>query len=455
MPRRVQDIVPGDRRSIRDVPLKENAPRTRQTREIKEQSSEREYEIPIHRSEPALVEKMPITPREAPREARPPSRLKWLLIAIAIIVVVAVIAYVASAYFAQASFTIIPKTISIPVSGTYVAQPTPESGSLSYSLTTLQRTASSSVPATDGPETSAKAQGRVTVYNAFSKEPQRLIAGTRLSNDSGLVYRLTSSIVIPGFTKPNASVIPGSVSATIVAGEPGASYNMSRSDPQSDFKIVAYKGTGKYDSIYARLSSEVTGGYTGTKKVISAAAMASTTTALKASITSSLLAEARSSIPEGYIMYDNGYTTVFSEPLVGGDEPKSATVSIKGTLYGILFKKSDLVDTFAEGKSASAFGSFGYRSNGLEALAFKITNLRDFGPSKKTALVIQAAGNLKLVGNIPIDEIQAKLAGIPLAGTQNVFKSYPVIESGSGELMPPWANIPTDPKRIRISVQGE
>jgi hypothetical protein len=172
-------------------------------------------------------------------------------------------------------------------------------------------------------------------------------------------------------------------------------------------------------------------------------------------MTASLLAQAKGAVPEGYIMYDNAYAALFSEPVISGAEPRTASLTIHGTLYGILFKKDVLALTFTEGKSASAFGSFGYRSSGLETLKFNITNLRDFSAAKKTALVIHATGDLKLVGNVPVDEIRTKLAGVALAETQNVFKSYPVIESGSGELFPPWAKIPTDPKRIKISVQDQ
>jgi hypothetical protein len=424
---------------------------------------EEESVIPIHRPARSgaegrsadLPKGMPITPREAPKGDRRPSRLKWLLVFFIIIVVIGAIAYIASTYYAQASFTIIPKTISIPIDGTYVADPSAGSGNLTYELVTLQGAASSTVPAADGPETSAKAQGKVTVYNSWSKDPQRLIAGTRLANDRGLIYRLTSSVVIPGLTKPGATVIPGSVSATIVAGAAGETYNISRADPQSDFKMVAYRGTAKYGAIYARLSSDVNGGFTGTRKVVSDAVMASTTASLQSAMTASLLPQAKNAIPEGYMMFDKGYTAFFSEPAIGGSQSKTAIVTVRGTIYGFLFKKSSLVDAFSEGKAGTTFGNSGYRSSGLEDLQFAITNVRDFSPGKKIPLVIRASGNLKLSGLVPIDEVRKKLAGLPLGGTADVFKSYAVIESGSGELMPPWAKIPADLKRIKITVEGQ
>ena len=71
-----------------------------------------------------------------------------------------------------------------------------------------------------------------------------------------------------------------------------------------------------------------------------------------------------------------------------------------------------------------------------------------------TALVLRAKGDIKLVGTVPVDDITKKLEGISLAKTQDVFKSYSaVIASGSGELVPPWAKIPNNPKRISITVK--
>jgi hypothetical protein len=61
-----------------------------------------------------------------------------------------------------------------------------------------------------------------------------------------------------------------------------------------------------------------------------------------------------------------------------------------------------------------------------------------------------------LIGLVPVAEIKKKLAGRSLAQTQEVFKSFsPVIESGTGELAPPWAKVPTDLSRIIINVKEE
>ncbi len=188
--------------------------------------------------------------------------------------------------------------------------------------------------------------------------------------------------------------------------------------------------------------------------VVTPAALASTTATLKSSLIASLLAQVKTALPQGYMMYDGGYSASFASPQVGNTDKTHALVSLNGTLYGILFKKSDLVSRFAGSETVASFGSFQYTTPGLEALDFSIANLKDFAPDKKTALVIHAKGNMKLIGTIPADEIKKKLAGVALADTQSIFKLYgPVIESGTGELVPPWSKVPKDLKRISVVVE--
>jgi hypothetical protein len=437
---------------MRDVPV----PRERKMSRTKD-IVEPVREIPIHHKPlaPGVARRMPAT-TFAPRQKRPRNRLKWLLIALSTIVVVGIIGFIASSYYSKASFTIIPRSIPLSVNGTFVAQAPTATSTLSYEVITVKGVASSTISATNGPNITSKAAGKVTLFNSYSNKPVRLVAGTRLSLDGALIYRLTGSVIIPGYADSSGTIVPGKVGASIAADQPGQTYNMARSDASGNLKIVAYQGGPRYDSVYATLLTDVTGGFVGMKKMIDPALVASTTAKLKASLVVSLLSEVKNAIPEGYIMYTNGYTSSFATPVVGGTAQNSATISLDGTVYGIIFKKNDLLAKFSGGQSATAFGDFAYTSPGLETLEITFTNLKDFSPAKKTALVLRIQGNLKMVGTVPVEDITKKLEGISLAGTQSVFKSYSsVIESSTGELVPPWAKIPNNSKRISITVQGQ
>ncbi len=477
MPRRVQDIIPAEKRGIRDIPNSEivspkSSPKARKIieKDDPEVTIEKIRKVKSPKEESLVVEdenvektiennldtlplrRMPVTPPMI-EEKRKKWFLKWPIIMITIILLIVVAGYFASTYYSQATFTIIPKVVPVSVNGTYVAQGTSDNNGLIYEVITLKESATSTVPATSGPVTSTKATGKVTFYNSYSAQSIRLIAGTRLSGDNKLLYRLSSSIVVPGYTKTAGNIVPGKITTNIIADQPGQNYNFNLIDAD-DLKVVAYAGSPKYDSVYAKPITAVAGGFSGAKKNIDSAVMASTTANLKSKLTDLLLQKSKLQIPNGYISYDKNYSLVFGNTVIGGSESNTATVSLEGTIYVVALPKTRLIEAFAGTQTVSLFSPFTYTAPGLESLNVSITNIKDFSPTKKGALVLNAKGDFKIVGTIPIDEIKKKLAGSTLSSTQDVFKAYsPVIESGSGELAPPWANIPTDLSKVKVIVE--
>lgn len=448
MPRRVQDIVPNTQRSIRDIPVERPSVLAPiQPPKKRSRNDDDVNEVPIQRSS------APIMP---PRQRKRSGAKKWLFLLMGIVIIVAAAGYIASVYFSTASFTIVSKVIPFTVNGTYISQNTPSKGVLTYQLAVIKGDSTATVPATDGPKISTSAKGKITLYNTYSTQSQRLIAGTRFADDTGRVYRLASSLVIPGrTTSASGTSIPGSIAASVVADQPGQSYNITKADPLSDFKIVAYKGTTKYDSIYGRISTDISGGFVGAKKTINPTALASTTADLQAKITAGLLTQLKASVPDGYLMYPKAYVATFGNPVISGTDPTSATVTLQGTVYGILFKRSELVTRVAGDQAVAQFDDFAYETPGLESLDFSIANAKDFSPEKKNTLIIKLKGDATIVGTVPVDALKQKLAGLSLVETSTVLRSFkPVIEidKSSGSITPPWSKVPSDPKRITIEV---
>ena len=370
-------------------------------------------------------------------------------------VIVFTLALVSSHYYSRETFTIVPRSAHVAVDVTTVTQSTPGSG-IMYELTPLRGTASTTIPATAGAPINTKAQGKVLFYNSFSSQSQRLIAGTRISDASGRIYRIASSVSVPGYTTKGAGVIPGSISATIVADLPGDTYNITGTDSVSDFKVVAYKGSSKYDSIYGRLTSPITGGFSGATIVTDQNLVASTSITLQQRIIAQLLAKAANTIPPGYVMYPNSYVTSFTKPVISTKDPHTATVSVDGTLYLILFNKADLADHLSTTTKTASFKPFGFTTPGIESLRVTITNSSDFSPDKKGALIVKMLGSFDIIGAIPVDEIKKKLIGLPLSNVKAVLNTYgPVVFSGTAELSPQWARVPTDPSRISIIIQDK
>lgn len=261
MPRRVQDIVPATHRSIRDIPVERSGPIIPPIQPPPRTKTERFVNLrKIIKDDEEQVE----TKKPSPRTYR---RRTWPFVLVGTICFVAIVGYLASLYFSYATFVLAPKSVPLSINSTYIAKAVSDGVGLTYQVASVKGSAESIVSATDGAKVSIPATGKIIVYNAHSAQPQRLIAGTRFADDTGRVYRLTNSILVPGYTVSSGSSIPGSITTTVAADQPGQSYNIGKADGVSDFKIVAYKGTSKYETMYGRLASDIAGGFVGIKRL--------------------------------------------------------------------------------------------------------------------------------------------------------------------------------------------
>ncbi len=114
--------------------------------------------------------------------------------------------------------------------------------------------------ATGKETTQQKAQGSVAIFNAYSTAPQILIANTRLESPDGKVFHLVKRVVVPGAKKTGSVLEPSSVSADVIADQPGGSYNI---DPVDRFTIPGFKGSDKYEKFYASSVEAMSGGSDG------------------------------------------------------------------------------------------------------------------------------------------------------------------------------------------------
>ncbi len=113
--------------------------------------------------------------------------------------------------------------------------------------------------------TSQKARGTLTITNAFSSEPQSLVATTRFESTDGKVFRLAEGTTVPGMKDGK----PGSVEAAVIADQAGTEYNIAGT---ITFTIPGFKGSPKYDKFTGQSSRGMSGGGNGSsggEKVIS------------------------------------------------------------------------------------------------------------------------------------------------------------------------------------------
>ncbi|MEN9614419.1 MAG: hypothetical protein RLZZ347_726, partial [Candidatus Parcubacteria bacterium] len=321
----IQDVTPPERRSIRNIPVSN----TRRVFSRREDDAEEEVEVR--------------RPRNSGSENHGHSRM--ILWGIAFLSLLG-LATGLSAVFASTTFEVTPTIAPVSFDQDIVAyrEAKGNTPSLLYTVMTVTREATASVPATGEEAVSKNATGKIIIYNKYTTASQRLIKNTRFETADGLVFRIKDAVVVPGAKKGGAELTPGSVEADVYADQPGEKYNI----PLSDFTIPGFKGDPRYNAFYGRSKEAFTGGFVGTIKKVDPAVRAQAISDLNTKLAKEIDAEALAEKPDGFVLYDKAKFVTFTE-LPDATVDGKAVIGLRATLSGIIFDSKQLATTIAEG----------------------------------------------------------------------------------------------------------
>lgn len=90
--------------------------------------------------------------------------------------------------------------------------------------------------------------GIIEIYNAYSANPQKLVARTRFETKDGKIFRIKNAITIPGAKMLNTKLTPSSIKAEVIGDGVSDEYLIG----PSYFTIPGFKETPKYAGFYAK-----------------------------------------------------------------------------------------------------------------------------------------------------------------------------------------------------------
>src|ERR1035437_3172951 len=457
----IQDILPSKSRTIRDVALDKESPRNNSVSRATSRA-DRGIRVPIHLEHKAEVKRSDAkrdiyssstSPSTLPKESRGGKKQKtirnrkWFLGGI-IIVCCLIIVYVSSIFLARAKVSITLKSENVPISGTYGAAKNAQSPNLSFETISTTTIAHVSVSASSQGTVNTYATGMAILINASSPSSQYIIVGTHLMDGKGLIYKTVYSVVIPAATSKST----GTVAVKVIADAPGPSYNSSSSSLQGDLSIVAWQGTAKAKIFYGRMTSNITGGSSGSRMAVATTTLATVTLTLSSNLYSSAPQVLKSIVSTGYILYPKASNIILSSTTVTSTGSTTADVSMRATATGIIFNKSDLENTLAKNQIAQ-FPADNYEVNGLDYMVFAPISGQTFSIAT-TSIKFTLAGTLNIVSLIDTSIIKSQLLGKPLFASNSVLSQYSsVISSAQVSIVPFWIRtIPSSPKRISVVV---
>jgi hypothetical protein len=370
---------------------------------------------------------------------RPPHKFPYTTL----LAVVAVIALSLAAlfYFSSAKIEVTPNTVSAEVQSSFTA--TADSGALPFQVVTAQKIASQSVKGSGTKTVTAIASGTITIYNAQAQS-QRLITNTRFATSAGLVFRIHSSVVIPGGTQAK----PGSITAKVYADKAGSAYNVG----PTSFTIPGFAGTLQEKLVYARSTSAMTGGASGTIPVVDPALEMQTRNALISALAPDLATSIQSQIPDGYVMLEGSATTTYQE-LTSAASATTGQVDVKeqGTITAVVFPNAAL----AKAVAASVTG-LGYQGEPLTltpASKLKLFPETVLPDSAANSFTFRLSGTASLMYTVDPTRIAAAVSGKTRSAAEVALTNYPEVKRAVIILRPFWRQtFPQDPASISVVV---
>ncbi len=428
------DVVPPSRRKLTQA----EAPRKPQKQAPQRSSREDETDEPVPLQRKAAP---------SPRSSYGNGHTKKIVGIGAVLIVLIGGAFAALSAFSGTELFLTQKQSTAAVKSDFTAQK--GSDALSFEVMTFSREKTAEVAATGSAHVERKASGTITISNAYSNKPYRLIKNTRFESPNHLIFKISDSVTLPATTLVDGKTIPGTVDAAVYAESAGADYNVG----DANFTVPGLKGTPQFALITAKSASKIEGGFIGTEKTASEADKKMAREKLDTELHDELLSGASAQIPDNVVLYKDGAIIAFSshDDLSG----TSGTVVVKemATYEAPLIPKAALTKLIAEKAGIKDNPSLLTISN-LADLAFTSKLPPDTTYSGSQSIQFHLEGSAHFVWNIDTAALARDIAGKPRTDFNALLAAYPGVEKAEVKVRPFWkTSFPTKPEEITVTIQ--
>lgn len=357
----------------------------------------------------------------------------WFLVVVSVLFLIFAVSYV----FSKAEIVIVPKTESQDIDVVLKAKsPTVglvDESILKYYSASFSKIESKEVPADGRKQVTKKATGTITIYNNYSKDPQRLIKNTRFETKEGLIYRIDRSVDVPGKKVINGEEVLGSIDAVVYADDVGEKYNIDI----VDFTIPGFKSDAKrYAGFYAKSKTPMAGGYSGVTNVLSDAKQKTIRAELRALLEKVMMEEAKGKVPEGKVFPDGAYTIEYESLPIDPKGGSNVLVKEKATMNVFAFDKMDWEKTIVSKTLFSKASSTERVSVSNDGLSF-IWNKRPKIDSPE--IDFRVSGNALFTWVIDESKLTTDVLGKTRSEIrEEVFPNYDGLVSAEAVLSPIW-----------------
>ncbi len=435
----LQDVVPPNRRSIRNIPISSTRKKITAQAEV----------FPLKKESPSFVQSKKINQVSVEEMSPVHNKRKFSkkILGLVVVLFVFLFLYIFTVFFASATITITPRQQKVTLNETIKVGDT--LSGIPYEVVTLSRTEGKIVSATESKTVEERASGTVIVYNTHSNTSQRLIKNTRFETPEGLIYRIRDSITVPGQTTKSGVVTPGSVEVAIFADSPGEKYNTGL----TDFTIPGFKGDPRYKAFYARSKTPMTGGFVGVRKVVATTDKEIALAELESALSDSLEKEIQTQIPDKYISYKDMIFFEFEESDQTETTDSSVKVNLKGTIKAFILDIDKLENIIASETAPALAGLGDVDFINLNNITVSVKNKSSVDILNQKPFDIMLTGEGIVVMIFPQDEIISSLLGASIDDFTVVLDTYKMaIQKADALISPFWKKtFPKDKDKIYLT----
>lgn len=396
----------------------------------------RAHDKRVHELEESFT---PAPPKYASSRRSSSGRGVWYVALFVILLLVLALTFV----FAGATVYVTPRTGTVEISGPILAEKESNTG-LSFEMLSLSDEKSIEVSAGEKTYVERRAEGRVTLYNN-NESSQKLLIDTRLESPDGYIYKTKIATEIPGKSGNN----PGSIEVDVYADEAGDVYNI---DKDTDLKVVGFRGSPKYETVYAKSLTDIEGGFKGDSYAIGEESLENHKVSLRDDLRMTLLEKAKAELPKEFVMYEMTAMIDFDDVVVADSGTEGmATITQKGTLNAVIFNEQELTDSLVEKVVADVKENRVFIPN-IEDLNITLAEGSSVSnPETINDVEILINDKVDVIWSVDKDSIKEALLSVKKRDFQNTMLQFKNIDKAELDLRPFWkATLPDKIKAIKV-----
>ncbi|HPJ80387.1 MAG TPA: hypothetical protein PLF70_01640 [Candidatus Portnoybacteria bacterium] len=323
-----------------------------------------------------------------------------------------------------------------------------ETSEIAGQLVETEKMASKEFPSTGEKDVSQKAIGKIIIYNQYSSSPQTLVKTTRLKSKDGKIFRLTSTVTIPGATINEGQITPSTKEVEVEADEAGVEYNIG----PADFTIPGFEGTPKYSAFYGKSTQAMSGGAKGKMKVATQNDISGAIEIVKLELKDVAIADFKTVIPAGLKLLDDAQVLSVVESssnLKANQAGEKFIVTVKVKVSGIVFNENDALSLIEKN-----VGDKIPQNRTLLFSTIKTTYKTIKLDLKQGSLNLDCSVEAESVVNFEEQKIKKDLAGKNEDEVKTYLSSLPDIETAKVIFWPFWVKkVPKNQNKIKVTTK--